>query len=148
MSEKEKTIKKITNEIFNSDFALDSKRKSQVSDFVYLTVNGDLPISHLTIEANLSKDKSGLLVYILTNIRLIKIDIDNQETKSASFFLDKLIGSEYILLDDGKAEVSISFEKCSFGLRYPSQNKEITDFFHKIEKLRMQGLYYSNSRYC
>lgn len=141
MSVKKDFLHTVIDEILALDaFKLSSERSTQILDFIDAAINGDTPELHLTIDANLTKNKLGVIVYILTNMRLIKIDIDTHEIKSVSFFLDKIISIERKLVDGDNTEVLVSFENDSFGLRYPAKSKNITEVFQKIDQYRMKRI--------
>jgi len=135
---KKETLNAVIEDIFNLDNSrIDKSRKQQVTDFIVTTVNGDNPTAHLVTNANLGENIKGVIVYILTNLRLLKIDIDANEIKSSSFPLSTIIGIERKLIDGNRAQFSISFQNGSFGLRYDSSDQNITNFFQKIDQLRI-----------
>lgn len=118
---------------------IDGSRRSSISQLIQTTVNGDVISSYLVISAALGKDRKGILVYILTNLRLIKIEIDEREIQSSSFLLDTMIGIERKLIteDSGaRATVEVSFQNGSLGLRY-APNQKITEFFQKVDQARV-----------
>lgn len=115
---------------------IDESRREAIRQFIDTTVNGDTAITALVISAVLDKDRRGILVYILTSARLIKIEIDTgQEIKSVGLRTDTIIGVERKLVDDDRAAVEVVFQTGSMGLRYSAKNKEIADFFQKVEQL-------------
>lgn len=136
-TEKKSYLNAILEEIFSLDNpSISQERKGQIYDFVKLTINGDMPKAHLSINANLGNNNRGVIVYILTNIRFIKIDIDTKEIQSFSFSLDTMISVDRKLIDGDRAEINISFQKDSFGLRYAPSDKKIIDFFQKVDQSR------------
>lgn len=127
----------VMEELFKLDSPpIDKNRDVKIRDFVKLTINGDTPQKHLTINAGFGNDKEGAIVYILTNARLIEIDIDAKEVQSSSFFLDKITSVERKLLDGDRAQIKISFTNDSFGLRYENTDQKIADFFQAIDQFR------------
>jgi hypothetical protein len=114
-------------------------RRQQISDFFESIVNGDITQAYLVVNANLKENVQGVISYILTNRRLIKIDIDKAEVESATFPLDTIIGIERKLVDDTRSEIKLSFQNGSFGLRYPPTNKNITEFFQQVDQARLGG---------
>lgn len=137
MSSKEENLKTIVEDIQKLDTPiLGDMRKAKICDFVISTINGDTPTAHLIIGANLGDNNRGIIIYILTNLRLIKIDIDTNEVKSISFPLDTMIGIERKLIDGDLAQFSIAFQNSTFGLRYSPDDKKITDFFQKVDQAR------------
>lgn len=137
MISKEKNLKAIIDDIFKlNNPIIDEVRKQQVDNFIVSAVNGDIPTAHLIISANLGENNRGVIIYILTDLRLIKIDIDANEIKSGSFPLNTLIGVERKLIDGELAQFSIAFQNGTFGLRYSQDDQKITDFFQKIDQTR------------
>lgn len=134
MTKKQETLDAIVAEIFQLDSPkIDETRIEQVSEFLTSAVNGDTPITQLVINASVDEKNKGVIIYILTNLRLIKVDIAPKEIKSSSFPLNTLIGVDRKLIGGDQIEFSISFQNGSFGLRYSQDLKNITDFFQKIE---------------
>lgn len=135
---KEEKLNEIIQDIFSIDsLKIDDSRKLQIRDFIISAVNGDNPTAHLAINVKLGENKNGIIAYILTNLRLIKIDIDEKELQSSSFPLDTIIGIERKLIDGGeRAAFSISFQNGSFGLKYSPLEQKITEFFQKIDHSR------------
>jgi hypothetical protein len=141
--EKKPTKEEKLNEIIDDIFLLnspkiDDSRKKQISEFIKGAVNGDNPIDRLVLNANLDENIQGVIAYILTNLRLIKIDISSNDIQSKSFPLSTIIGIERKLVD-GIAQFSVSFQNGSFGLRYSPSEHKITDFFQKIDHTRNSG---------
>lgn len=135
MNSKEETLNTITDDILKLDTPIMGEaRKKQINNFIISTVNGDTPTAHLIISANLGDNNRGIIIYILTNIRLIKIDIDTSEVKSVSFPLDTMIGIERKLIDGDLTQFSIAFQNSTFGLRYSQDDQKITDFFQKVDQ--------------
>lgn len=133
------TTEEICKSIFESGFSISEERKQPIKDFVTTTVNGDTVKDYLTITATISKDRDGVLVYVLTNSRLIKIDIDSKTIESTSSFLNEIVGVERKLLEGNTAQVAVNIPNNSFGLRYPSNNETIMSFFQKVEQSRNLG---------
>lgn len=132
-------LNNVLDDIFHlNEPKVDENRRKQVSGLIESTINGDITQSHLAINADLRENKTGAIVYILTNRRLIKIDIDTTEIESVSFPLDTLIGVERKLIDSNEAQIQISFQNGSFGLRYLFKDNKITDFFQKVDQSRFK----------
>ena len=137
-NKKSETLSAIIQDIFSLDSPkIDDSRKKQITEFVITTVNGDNPTDYLVLNANLGENIKGIIAYILTNLRLIKIDIDAKEVQSSSFPLNTIIGIERKLIDGERAQFSVSFQNGSFGLRYSPSDQKITDFFQKIDQTRI-----------
>jgi len=132
------SVNQIVTDIFaqKSPEILDS-RSDKIRDFVATTINGDVSKSHVVTRANLSKDRKGVLIYVLTNLRIIKIEIDSTDMQSQSFPLSKII-SVSRKTDGDRSEVQVSFENDSFGLRYNQAEATITDFFQKVDQSRVK----------
>jgi hypothetical protein len=136
------SLDKIISEVFQlSSPKIKEERRDQVRDFIETTINGDETKKYLVINAGLAKDRLGVLVYVLTNVRLIKIEIDTeQEIKSSSFPLDTIIGVERKLIDGDKAAVEVAFQNGSMGLKYSAKNQTITNFFQEVDQSRAKGI--------
>ena len=137
----DKTIlDKITDEVFQLDNpVINSSRRSQIREFIESAINGDTPESYLVINSKLSKDRKGVLVYILTNARLLKIDIDDKDIYSSSPSLNAIINIDRKLLEGNRAQVTIYFQNDSFGLKYSADNQKISEFFQKVDQWRIKG---------
>lgn len=133
---KKETLDAVVAEIFQLEHPkIDKKREKQIADFIVSAVNGDMPVASLVINASVDKKNKGAIIYLLTNLRLIKVDIAPKEAKSSSYPLNTLIGVERKLINSDEIEFSVSFQNGAFGLRYSSELKNITDFFQKIESI-------------
>lgn len=136
----EALLNKILEEVFQLKApAIDASRRSQVSDFVKSTINGDVPQKYLVINCNFGKDRRGALVYILTDVKLVKIEIDDKNSSSSSLSLSAIISIDKKLEDNNKAQVVIYFQNDSIGLNYAADNKKINDFFQEIDLARAKG---------
>jgi len=138
---KESYIDKILQDIFNLNKpSIEDSRKVELHDFIKMTINGDSPKEYFAINANLDNGDEGAVVYILTNTRLIKVDIGiNGEVQSSSFIFDSIINIKRKLLSDGRAEIEVLFQNGSFGLRYQNSDKKISDFFQAMDQLRIKN---------
>ena len=135
-------IEQITNEVFALDTPrIDPVRKGQISGFISATINGDADIhAHLVINAGLGENRMGVLVYVLTNVRLIKIEIDDKNVQASSPSLSSIITVDRKLLDGERTSIAITFPNNSvFGLTYPSATQAITDFFQTVDMARTRG---------
>lgn len=136
------SVSKIAGEIFKLNSPkINEDGHHKICDFISTTINGDLLQEYLVINAAIKKDKKGALVYVLTDLRLIKIEIDSdaQEIKSSSFPLDTITSVERTLIDGDKAQVVISFQNDSLGLKFSQNDKKITEFFQKVDQSRAKG---------
>lgn len=100
-------VESMVNEAINLDPSYFNQNKiAQIKEFTSSTINGDSPISYLTVYANLDNKKQGIVIYILTNLRFIKIGI-NKEIKSNSYPINTITGIERSLLEDDRAQFGI-----------------------------------------
>jgi hypothetical protein len=134
-------IARIIEEVFSLDSPrIDASRRDQVSTFITSTVNGDQTIhAHLVLNAGLGQNRTGALVYILTNLRLIKVEIDERNVQSSSPSLSTLVNVDRKLMDGNKISVSVIFQNDFFGLTYSSTGEAITDFFQQVDQARVKG---------
>ncbi len=127
-------LDQVVKEIFEiDDPKIADKRRDQLQEFIKITVNGDTIEAYLVIQANLRRGKLGVLVYILTNVRLIKIEIDENEITSTPFIRDTISVSRK-LKEDSKMAVEVTAQNASFGLSYSAEDKKITEFFQKVDQ--------------
>ena len=82
-------------------------------------------------------DNREAVLYIITDLRLIKLDIEPNEIKSSNFGFDSIISVERKLIDGNQAQVRIILQNDSFGLRYPNNEHRITEFFQFLDKVRI-----------
>lgn len=140
MESKESYIKQILKDILEvGRELLKTQNQDKLRNFVTITINGDVPVNHLVINTNLSNGKEGVVIYILTNKRLIKIDIGDK-IQSSSFILDSIINIERELLDDDRIQIKILFPNDSFGLRYPATDTQASNFFQSLDQSRVKGV--------
>jgi hypothetical protein len=135
MENKENYIDKILQDIFNlSSPKIQEVRREQITEFIGTTVNGDTINAHLVIDVMLN-NKPGVYVYILTDIRLIQIQIDaDKEISSLTYLLSEIIGVERKLIDTDRIEIQIIFKNGLVGLKYSEKDQKITVFFQKVEQ--------------
>ena len=139
MSNKEAYIHTILKDIFALDSPVETSREEQLHDFIKSTINGDDPKEFFVINANLDNGIEGVVIYILTNARLIKIDIGIKgEAQSSSFIFDSIINIKRKLLSDDRTEVEVLFQNGSFGLRYPKMDTKISNFFERLDQSRVK----------
>jgi hypothetical protein len=113
------------------------EKNTQDEEFIKATINGDEVKAYLPIIANLKPKTLGTLLYILTNVRLIKIEISSAEKiNSMSYFLNSMTNIDRKLIEENKISVNIIFQNTSFGLTYSIEDRDITEFFQKIEDLK------------
>lgn len=134
--EKKQKLKSIIDEVFALNAPkIDESRKPQISDFIITTVNGDNPTESLVLNMNLGDSKKGAVAYILTDARLIMVDIGEKELQSKIIHLNTITSIERKLIDDNRIQLTIFLQNGSaFGLRYALSAQNITDFFQKVDR--------------
>jgi len=111
--------------------------RENIKQFITKEINGDELIAHLAIDATLSKDRDGILVYLLTSAKIVKIEIDKEKVQSFSSYLKEVTGVNRTLLNNpegNSARIVVEFVQGSFGLRYSSTDKNIDSFFQKVDE--------------
>ncbi len=113
------------------------EKNEQDEEFIKTTINGDEIKEYLPVLANLKPKMPGILLYVLTNVRLIKIEISkNEKINSISYFLNTMTTIDRKIIENDRLSINIIFQNTSVGLTYPLNNKVITEFFQKIEELK------------
>jgi len=136
MKDKEAYIDKILEDVFSLPAPkIKESRKEHISEFISSAVNGDTINAYIVIDVQID-NKPGIYIYILTNNKLIQIGIDiNGKIESLTFILSQIFKIERKLTDENRMEIEISFADNSVGLRYPGDDKNINEFFQKIEQV-------------
>lgn len=147
MNNKESYIDQILKDVLTLYCSvLETLNKETFHNFLYMTINGDDTIDYIAVNANLSKGEQGIVVYIFTNVRLIKIDIGKpNKIQSSIFILDYIINMERELLDDDIIQLKVSFKTSSFGLRYPTSYTKPSDFFSHYIAQEQKGYKWLNT---
>lgn len=135
MSTKEEYINTIIQEIFELDeIAIDKSRRQELYDFITRTINGDMPEKHFII--NLDEE---VFVYILTNLRIIKIDINDKKIQSSIFAIADIKEIEMIkLVKEERMQSKVIFSNNTMGLIYPIDDNKALEFFQAIDNLRVK----------
>jgi hypothetical protein len=136
------TMESLLNRIYDYESYIEKIDKITFEPFLKSIVNGDTLLEYLVFPATIGKDKQGILVYILTNAKLVKITVDSKEFSSNSAFLNQVVRvdktvNKVVTEDDGDKNnvlLSVEFPQGRFGLRYPSDDKVIDNFFVKVEE--------------
>ena len=105
--------------------------------FIKSLVNGDDFVGSLVIQANLAGGKKGILIYVLTSAKLIKVTVSDADVLSASTYLNQIIGVEKSFRDENgekRAQISIEFPGGRFGLGYPANDTEVDNFFQAVDQ--------------
>lgn len=136
MKDKKAYIGKILKDVFSLPSPkIKESRKKPISKFISVAVNGDTINAYLVIDVQID-NKPGIYIYILTNNKLIQIGIDiNGKIESLTFVLSQIFKIERKLTNENRMEIEISFADNSVGLRYPGDDKNISEFFQKVEQL-------------
>ena len=135
---------KTINDIMEAVYALNTpnlgwnyERNTQDEELIRIVINGDEIREYLPIIANITPKNPGILLYILTNARLIKIEISKKEKiTSISYFLNIMISIDRKNLENNRMSINIIFHNTSVGLTYNMENRNITEFFQKIEEFK------------
>ena len=88
MNIKQEKIKKILDNLFKLEGA-EKLLRPKIEEFTTTVINGDtIEKDHLISTTSATKEEA-FVIFVLTNRRLIKIDI-REESKSTEFLLDKM----------------------------------------------------------
>ncbi len=117
--------------------------KGSFSSFVKSVVNGDSVVDFLVLSAALKNGKHGLISFILTNSKLIRISVSgNDDFSSDTAYLNQITGIQKSA-KGGKAKIIVEFSQDSLGLSYPIGDLDIERFFQAVDqeyqKLRGRG---------
>lgn len=130
-------ISQIITDLYALNLSEISKdRREKIENFIKGTINGDTSETHAVTGAILGEDRRGVLLYILTNKRAIKIEIDATKERSQTFPLSKIISISRESTGE-KEKIQVYFESDSFGLVYNPQDEHITNFFQALDKARL-----------
>jgi len=137
MKNKKAALDAIIEEIFVlSDPKIDRSREQVLKDFIDTAINGDKAESYLVVNADLGNGVDGAIVYILTNLRLIKIDIDSESAELYKFYLRSIMSMENKILPDDHSEFKISFPNgYAFGLRSSGSDKKVSKFLQDMDRV-------------
>lgn len=148
MSEMEKTKQEAISRIVDEIYLLQTpkvadSRRTQIQESLTTSINGGVIQKHLVISATIGTDKGGVLVYVLTDVKFIKIEIGSQEGNvlASSYILSTFTGITREFIENGsRISINITFGPNSVILRYAPSNQKITDFFQDVEKLASSKL--------
>ena len=104
--------------------------------FLQSVINGDVFDDLLPLDVKLSNGEDGIVVYLLTNARIIRIRITQKGFESSDIYLKEVTGINKELLSaegEDKSVVRIESPQGYFGLRYQPGKKLVEDFFSKVE---------------
>ena len=114
--------------------------KAKTLLFVQEVINGDSPIDYLVIVGIIGKSKSdGVIAYVLTNERIIRIRITEKSIDSTDIYLKQALGVNRQLLAKSEeeaidSEVYVHSDKDRIGLSYVSTDQKVVNFFNNVEK--------------
>jgi hypothetical protein len=134
-TKKQETINEICAAIQTS-IPMAADRQAAVCEFVTTTINGDDIVSHIVVAATLSENRAGVLVYVLTNARALKFEIDDKTIGVEGPYLKDIVSVNRKILEDGRSQFEIAWTGGMYGLRYPASEKGVTDFFLRVEQVR------------
>jgi hypothetical protein len=138
MNNKESIINNILDEMFAQKVpSITEARRDDLHSFMNIVINGDeLDTTYLIISASVTNEEEGVLVYLISETRLLKFDITSKEV-SSSFKLNDISSITYSREKEKRSiNVSIKGSK-GFGLQYDkSDATKIETFFQKLDDLR------------
>jgi len=108
-----------------------------LQDWLANTVNGDEITTFISVPVNFTTDAPGILTYILTNTRIIKITIQRASFSASSVYLNKVVrlNRETTGQTAEMTRQSIEFsEGPSFGLGYPKGDTYAETFFQAVDE--------------
>jgi len=137
-----------TQPILKQILALEGKAVKRIEQpkleaFLNSVLNGDHLTNSLVLGATIGKDKHGIIVYLLTNIRVIRIRITDDGFDSSDIYLKQVTSINRGLLTQSEggndAEVRIESAQGIFGLRYRTGKEKIEEFFSSLEVVVRQA---------
>lgn len=141
---KDKQIKSIVAEIFEIPSPkIDESYRNQIYDFIKTTINGDSDIKYYLAIDVIINQKDGVVIYVLTDKRLIQFEIDaDGEIKSGSLILKQIIGGIVRSLSENGTKMEVilrSHPDVTAGLKYDIKNDKITKFFEEVEQVLLES---------
>ncbi|MDE2039921.1 MAG: hypothetical protein KGO96_09370 [Elusimicrobia bacterium] len=132
---------KLFDEVFGIAFRNYPLEQTSFKKFLAETINGDTFKSHVAFGATNPNKEDVTILYVLTNIRLIKVVIKGQEVRSYAAFLNQIKGGVNRKITKESAEspdvisLSVNFEGGNFGLTYTAaaESDNITRFFQNVD---------------
>ncbi len=139
MKDKSKYIDEIAQELsVLSSKKIHGVRQQEITDMIRAAVNGDEIAAHLVTDVTLKEDRPGISIFILTNKRLIQLDIEmvNENVSGMlTFALSDMDGIDLKSNIPGVKEAMIDFKTHVVGLKYPTEESNVTKFFEVIEQV-------------
>ena len=122
--------------------AVQSIDRTKFETFLQSVLNGDQEVkASIAFGATLGKGGNGIVAYLLTEARLIRIRIDDKgDFDSADIYITKIVGVNRQLSssqsnEENDAKVKVVTDKGFFGLEYVSSDTEIENFFSQVEAI-------------
>ncbi len=111
--------------------------QAKFETFLQSAVNGDDLISYLAVATCFGDNQPGILLYLLTSSRIIKIEMDATRMQASPAYHTQVVGISRSLLSDTEAEydaqVVVNFTQGSFGLKYTT-DPTIDEFFNQVDQ--------------
>ncbi len=130
----------LLKDVFEMAFKGYTTSHHSFEEFLSNTINGDEVKNYIVFDAKNQIKEDVIILYILTNLRLIKVVIKGQAYQSYATFLNQIIGgvNRTVKKDSPESQeivsLFINFKGGNFGLTYTIQdNKAITDFFQEVD---------------
>jgi len=138
---KENLLEKIVDEVFAIKIPkISESRKEEILGFTKDTVNGDDIKAHLVIDVG-SGESAAVLIYVLTDRRLIQIRVEqNTGINTKSNLLRDIQSVERKLMEDDRISFQANFQTNAYGLRYAKENEAATKFFQTLEQVWIKGV--------
>lgn len=114
--------------------------RQKIESFIRSNVNGDILIGFIVIDGVFGKDdESCVIIYVLTNGKLLKVRIEkNNKFTATGVFLNQITKVEKTLQpDEGEGESAkaiVDFTQGRFNLIYYPPFNEIDGFFQKVDQ--------------
>ncbi len=111
--------------------------KATLEPFLTSVINGDEVVDSIVFPATLREGRKGVLGYILTTTKVIKIEIDEKESKSSPVYLRDVLAVTRTFpgpTGSDRAKVLVEVAQGSFGLSYPVNNQTIDQFFRRVDE--------------
>lgn len=137
MSEPADKIASILVRIYAEESFSPKVDKPSFAQFIKSLINGDDVKNYIVFSASIPQEQTGVIAYILTNAKLIKVTITESGFDSESAYLNKIISVDKSVTDEKgekRTRISVEFQQGSFGLRYPAGNEEVDLFFQAVDQ--------------
>jgi len=136
--DKKSIIECVLDEIFAQKVScITETRKADLRSFISMVVNGDtLDSTYLVISARVTNEEDGVLIYLISETRLLKFDITSKEI-SFSLKLNDISSITYSREKEKRSIKVSTKDSKDFGLQYDKEDaSKIESFFQKLDDLR------------